>query len=86
MYEFIDRLFNFASPRIRDFQGFKPDSFDGPGRLHPGAAGADDIPGAGSLESEEDIWYEHYFPYIRQARRRGAGPACRAGAAVRQGQ
>jgi large subunit ribosomal protein L5 len=31
MYEFIDRLFNFASPRIRDFQGFKPDSFDGRG-------------------------------------------------------
>ena len=26
-----DRLFNFASPRIRDFQGFKPDSFDGRG-------------------------------------------------------
>ena len=31
MYEFIDRLFNFASPRVRDFQGFKPDSFDGRG-------------------------------------------------------
>jgi large subunit ribosomal protein L5 len=31
MYEFIDRLFNFASPRIRDFQGFKRDSFDGRG-------------------------------------------------------
>jgi len=31
MFEFIDRLFNFASPRIRDFQGFKPDSFDGRG-------------------------------------------------------
>jgi large subunit ribosomal protein L5 len=31
MYEFIDRLFNFAAPRIRDFHGFKPDSFDGRG-------------------------------------------------------
>jgi large subunit ribosomal protein L5 len=31
MFEFVDRLFNFASPRIRDFQGFKPDSFDGRG-------------------------------------------------------
>lgn len=31
MYEFLDRLFNFASPRIRDFRGFSPDSFDGRG-------------------------------------------------------
>lgn len=31
MYEFLDRLFNFASPRIRDFHGFKANSFDGRG-------------------------------------------------------
>ncbi len=31
MYEFLDRLFNFASPRIRDFHGFPTDSFDGRG-------------------------------------------------------
>lgn len=31
MYEFIDRFFNFAAPRIRDFQGFSADSFDGRG-------------------------------------------------------
>ncbi len=31
MYEFIDRFFNFATPQIRDFQGFSPDSFDGRG-------------------------------------------------------
>lgn len=31
MYEFLDRFFNFAAPRIRDFRGFKPDSFDGRG-------------------------------------------------------
>ena len=28
MYEFIDRLFNVAMPRIRDFRGFQPKSFD----------------------------------------------------------
>ncbi|HIE44410.1 MAG TPA: 50S ribosomal protein L5 [Candidatus Omnitrophica bacterium] len=28
MYEFLDRLINFALPRIRDFRGVKPDSFD----------------------------------------------------------
>ncbi|MEO0108139.1 MAG: 50S ribosomal protein L5 [candidate division WOR-3 bacterium] len=31
MYEFVDRFFNFAAPRIRDFDGFSPDSFDGKG-------------------------------------------------------
>jgi large subunit ribosomal protein L5 len=31
MYEFIDRFFNFAAPRIRDFRGFSTDSFDGRG-------------------------------------------------------
>ncbi|MEO0081972.1 MAG: 50S ribosomal protein L5 [candidate division WOR-3 bacterium] len=31
MYEFIDRFFNFAVPKIRDFQGFSPDAFDGRG-------------------------------------------------------
>jgi len=31
MYEFLDRFFNFAAPRIRDFRGFPTDSFDGRG-------------------------------------------------------
>jgi large subunit ribosomal protein L5 len=31
MYEFLDRFFNFAAPRIRDFEGFSTDSFDGRG-------------------------------------------------------
>lgn len=31
MYEFIDRLFNFALPRVRDFRGISADSFDGRG-------------------------------------------------------
>lgn len=31
MYEFIDRFFNFAVPKIRDFRGFSADSFDGRG-------------------------------------------------------
>ncbi len=29
MYEFIDRLFNVAMPRVRDFRGLDPSSFDG---------------------------------------------------------
>jgi large subunit ribosomal protein L5 len=31
MYEFLDRLVNVAIPRIRDFRGLSPDSFDGRG-------------------------------------------------------
>ena len=31
MYEFMDRLINIAMPRIRDFRGVSPDSFDGGG-------------------------------------------------------
>jgi large subunit ribosomal protein L5 len=31
MYEFLDRLVNFALPRVRDFKGVSPRSFDGRG-------------------------------------------------------
>jgi large subunit ribosomal protein L5 len=31
MYEFLDRLINVAMPRIRDFRGVNPRSFDGQG-------------------------------------------------------
>ena len=31
MYEFLDRLFNVALPRVRDFRGITPNSFDGRG-------------------------------------------------------
>jgi large subunit ribosomal protein L5 len=31
MYEFFDRLVNFALPRVRDFKGLSPKSFDGRG-------------------------------------------------------
>ena len=31
MYEFMDKLFSFALPRVRDFKGINPDAFDGRG-------------------------------------------------------
>ena len=31
MYEFLDRLFNIALPRVRDFRGINPNAFDGRG-------------------------------------------------------
>ena len=36
MYEFIDRLFNLALPRVRDFKGINPDAFDGRGNYSLG--------------------------------------------------
>ncbi|PWG62114.1 50S ribosomal protein L5 [Sediminicurvatus halobius] len=36
MYEFLDRLVNVAAPRIRDFRGFSPRSFDGRGNYNVG--------------------------------------------------
>jgi large subunit ribosomal protein L5 len=31
MYDFLDRLFSIALPRVRDFRGISPDAFDGRG-------------------------------------------------------
>ena len=36
MYEFLDRLFSIALPRVRDFRGINPDSFDGRGNYAMG--------------------------------------------------
>ncbi len=36
MYEFLDRLFNAALPRVRDFRGINPNSFDGRGNYSMG--------------------------------------------------
>ena len=36
MYEFIDRLINIALPRVRDFRGLNPKSFDGNGNFAMG--------------------------------------------------
>jgi len=36
MYEFLDRLINLAIPRVRDFRGLDPNSFDGRGNYSMG--------------------------------------------------
>src|SRR5947209_1791480 len=38
MYEFLDRLISIALPRIRDFRGINPKSFDGHGNFSLGLA------------------------------------------------
>ena len=39
MYEFLDRLISIALPRIRDFRGVNPKSFDGHGKRAAGIPG-----------------------------------------------
>ncbi|NLK70202.1 MAG: 50S ribosomal protein L5 [Clostridiales bacterium] len=36
MYDFVDKLFNVAFPRVRDFRGINPNSFDGKGNYSTG--------------------------------------------------
>lgn len=36
MYEFVDKFFNLALPRVRDFKGINPNSFDGRGNYSMG--------------------------------------------------
>ena len=36
MWEFLDRLFNVALPRVRDFRGISADAFDGRGNYSLG--------------------------------------------------
>ena len=36
MWEFLDRLFNIALPRVRDFRGINGDAFDGRGNFSLG--------------------------------------------------
>ena len=36
MYEFVDKFFNLALPRVRDFKGINPNSFDGRGNYSVG--------------------------------------------------
>ena len=36
MYQFVDKLFNIALPRVRDFRGVSPKSFDGRGNYSMG--------------------------------------------------
>ncbi len=36
MYEFVDKFFNLSLPRVRDFKGINPNSFDGRGNYSMG--------------------------------------------------
>jgi large subunit ribosomal protein L5 len=44
MYEFLDRLINLAIPRVKDFRGLNPKSFDGRGNYSMGLAEQSSFP------------------------------------------
>ena len=55
MYDFLDRLFNVAMARVRDFRGISPDSFDGRGSYTLGL-------------KEQIVWPELSFDTVDKVR------------------
>jgi large subunit ribosomal protein L5 len=52
MFEFMDRLISLAIPRVRDFRGLNPDSFDGKGNYSMGLAEQSVFPEIDSAKME----------------------------------
>ena len=57
MYEFMDRLINLAIPRVRDFRGLSPKSFDGRGNYSMGLDEQSVFPeiDAGKIENQQGM-------------------------------
>jgi large subunit ribosomal protein L5 len=55
MYEFVDRLVNIALPRVRDFRGLNPKSFDGRGNFSLGLKEHIIFPEI-NFDEVEEIW------------------------------
>jgi large subunit ribosomal protein L5 len=55
MYDFVDRFVNIALPRVRDFRGINPKSFDGRGNLTIGIKEHIIFPEI-DFDKTEDVW------------------------------
>ncbi len=57
MYEFMDRLINLAIPRVKDFRGLSPKSFDGKGNYSMGLSEQSVFPeiDAGQIQSQQGM-------------------------------
>ena len=82
MYEFLDRLINIAMPRIRDFRGVSPKSFDGRGNYNLGLQGTVDFPRDRLRQNRQGARDDHFHHHHGQNRRRSAAAARRNGNAV----
>ena len=73
MYEFLDRLVTVALPRVRDFRGLDPKSFDGRGNYALGDQGAHRVPrdrlrqGGGDAGSRHRRLHDRQEPTTRRA-------------------
>ena len=74
-YEFLDRLVSIAIPRIRDFRGLNPRSFDGRGNYTLGVQGADHLPRDRLRRDRSGAGAGHHDHDQREDRRRGVRAA-----------
>ena len=72
MYEFVDRLVNIALPRVRDFRGLNPKSFDGRGNYYAGTERAHHFPRDQFRRGRRDLGHGHHRLHHGEHRRRGA--------------
>ena len=84
MYEFVDRFFNVALPRVRDFRGINGNAFDGRGNFACGIKGADYLPRDRLRQGRRRPRHGRLLRYHRQDRRRGQGAAEGSGRSVRE--
>ena len=75
MYEFLDRLVTVALPRVRDFRGINPKSFDGRGNYAHGPQGAHRVSRDQLRQGRAGLGHGHRDLHHRQDRRRGEGAA-----------
>ena len=84
MYEFLDRLLTIALPRIRDFRGINPRSFDGRGNFSMGVREQIIFPEIDYDDVSEVRGPRHHDHDHRHRRRRGTRAPSRARHAVRK--
>ena len=77
MYEFMDRLVTIALPRVKDFRGLNPKSFDGRGNFALGLQGAHRVPRDRLRPGRRDLGHGRDRVHHGRQRRRGARAAAR---------
>ena len=75
MYDFIDRLVNIALPRVRDFRGLNPKSFDGRGNYSLGLKEHIVFPEIDYDKVADTLGHGHHRLHDGAHRRRGARAA-----------
>ena len=70
MYEFLDRLFNVALPRVRDFRGVPTELLRRARQLHPGPQGPAHLPRGGLRQGGQDAGHERHLRDHAPARTR----------------